>query len=408
MLNPHLAALTAYPFDRLRRLLNPVEPPPDLRPLILSVGEPRHPPPPMVAKIVADEAAGWGRYPPIEGTADFREAVAGWLQRRYRLPERLLEPDRQILPVAGSREALYLIAGAVLPRRKGNGAPVVLIPNPFYQVYQGAALMHAGHAVYLDAGAASGFLPDLDAIEPSILERTGLFFLCSPANPQGAVAGLAYLRRAIGLARRHGFILAVDECYTEIYDREPPPGALQACAELGDEGCDGGCDGASGVFANVVVFHSLSKRSSVPGLRSGFVAGDPALIADFRRLRSFGGASVGLPILAASAALWRDDEHVEANRRLYRAKLDLAEELLGGRFGFYRPEGGFFLWLEVGDGEAAALKLWREAAVRVLPGGYLAHDDGTGANPGRAYVRMALVDDLPGTEDALRRVLKTL
>lgn len=400
MLNPHLASLTAYPFDRLRRLLDPVAPPPDLRSLVLSVGEPRHPPPPMVAEIVARDAAGWGRYPPIDGTAEFREAVAGWLARRYRLPEGLLDPDRQILPVAGSREALYLIAGAALPRRKGGGAPVVLIPNPFYQVYQGAALMHAGRAVYLDAGPASGFLPDLEAIEPGVLERTALFFLCSPANPQGAVADLTYLRRAIALARRHGFILAVDECYTEIYDREPPPGALQACAGLGDDG--------RGVFANVIVVHSLSKRSSVPGLRSGFVAGDPALIADFRRLRSFGGASVGLPILAASAALWRDDGHVEANRRLYRAKLDLAEELLGDRFGFYRPQGGFFLWLDVGCGEAAALKLWREAAVRVLPGGYLAQDDGSGANPGRAYVRIALIDDLPATEDALRRVLKTL
>lgn len=400
MLNPHLASLTAYPFDRLRRLLDGIEPPTGLAPLVLSVGEPRHPPPPMVAEILGREAAGWGRYPPIDGTPEFREAVAGWLTRRYGLPEGLLDRDRQILPVAGSREALYLIAGAVLPRRKGGGPPVVLIPNPFYQVYQGAALMHAADAVYLEAGAGTGFLPDLDAIPPDVLERTALFFLCSPANPQGAVADLAYLRRAIALARQHRFVLAVDECYTEIYDRHPPPGALQACAALGDEG--------SGVFANVIVFHSLSKRSSVPGLRSGFVAGDTALIADFRRLRSFGGASVGLPILAASAALWRDDAHVEANRRLYRAKLDLAERLLAGRFGFYRPAGGFFLWLDVGDGETAALKLWREAAVRVLPGGYLAQADPAGGNSGLPYLRMALIDDLPATEDALRRVLKTL
>ncbi|HSO41570.1 MAG TPA: aminotransferase class I/II-fold pyridoxal phosphate-dependent enzyme, partial [Rhodospirillales bacterium] len=324
MLNPRLASLTAYPFDRLRRLLDGVEPPPDLQPLVLSVGEPRHPPPAMVAEILSRQAAGWARYPPIDGTQEFREAVAGWLGRRFGLPEGLLEPDRQILPVAGSREALYLIGAVAMPRRKGAGAPVVLIPNPFYQVYQGAALMHAGRPVYLDVGPATGFLPDLDAIDPAVLDRTALFYLCSPANPQGAVADLGYLRRAIALARRHGFVLAVDECYAEIYDRNPPPGALRACAELGDDG--------SGVFANVVVFHSLSKRSSVPGLRSGFVAGDPALISDFRKLRSFAGASVGLPILAASAALWRDDEHVEANRRVYRAKLDLAEQLLGDRF----------------------------------------------------------------------------
>jgi succinyldiaminopimelate transaminase len=400
MLNPLLASLTAYPFDRLRRLLDAVEPPVGLAPLVLSVGEPRHPPPPMVAEILGREAAGWGRYPPIDGTPEFREAVAGWLCRRYGLPEGLVEPVRQILPVAGSREALYLVAGATLPRRKAGGPPVVLIPNPFYQVYQGAALMHAAEAVYLEAAADTGFLPDLDAISADVLERTALFFLCSPANPQGAVADLAYLSRAIALARRHRFVLAVDECYTEIYDREPPPGALQACADIGDQG--------HGAFANVIVFHSLSKRSSVPGLRSGFVAGDPELIGEFRRLRSFGGASVGLPILAASAALWRDDAHVEANRRLYRAKLDLAERLLAGRFGFYRPPGGFFLWLDVGDGEAAALKLWRDAAVRVLPGGYLAQADAAGANSGRPYLRMALIDDLAATEDALRRVLKTL
>ncbi len=400
MLNPHLASLTAYPFDRLRRLLEAVQPPRGLEPRVLSVGEPRHPPPPMVAEILSREAAGWGRYPPIDGTPEFREAVAGWLGRRFGLPHGLLAPDDQLLPIAGSREGLYLIGAVALPRRKGPGAPVVLIPNPFYQVYQGAALMHAAAAVYLDAGPATGFLPDLDAIDPSVLQRTALFYLCSPANPQGAVADLGYLRRAIALARRHGFVLVVDECYAEIYDREPPPGALAACAALGDEG--------NGVFANVVVFHSLSKRSSVPGIRSGFVAGDPALIGDFRKLRSFAGASVGLPILASSAALWRDDEHVEANRRLYRAKLDLAERLLDGRFGFYRPTGGFFLWLDVGDGEAAALKLWRDAAVRVLPGGYLAQDDETGANPGRPYIRVALIDDLAATEDALRRLLKTL
>jgi aspartate/methionine/tyrosine aminotransferase len=291
-----------------------------------------------------------------------------------------------------------------LPRRKGGGAPIVLIPNPFYQVYQGAALMHAGRPLYLNAGPDTGFLPDLDEVDPRILDQTALLFLCSPANPQGATASLDDLCKAIALARRHDFVLAVDECYTEIFDREPPPGALAACAAMDD----GSERAGRGVFANVVVFHSLSKRSSVPGLRSGFVAGDPELLAAFRRLRSFGGASVGVPILAASAALWGDDAHVEANRRLYRAKFDLAERLLAGRFGFYRPPGGFFLWLDVGDGEAAALKLWREAAVRVLPGGYLAQEDEHGANPGRPYVRVALIDDLAATEDALRRVLKTL
>ncbi|MBL8659834.1 MAG: aminotransferase class I/II-fold pyridoxal phosphate-dependent enzyme [Rhodospirillales bacterium] len=399
MLNPRLSSLTAYPFDRLRALLDPVAPPVGVEPIVLSVGEPRHAPPPLVREILSEQADLWGRYPPIEGTAAFREAVADWLRRRYGLPAKLVVANDQILPVAGSREALYLVAAAVLPRtlsRPLGGAPLVLVPNPFYQVYQGAAVMHGGEPVYLDASRRTGFLPDLDAIDEATLARAALMYLCSPANPQGAVADLGYLRRAIGLAREHGFVLVVDECYAEIFDREPPPGALQACASLG------------GDFANVIVFHSLSKRSSVPGLRSGFVAGDPALIAAFRRLRSFGGASVGLPILAASTALWRDDAHVEANRRLYRDKLDLAQSLLDGRFGFYRPAGGFFLWLEVGDGERAALALWREAALRVLPGAYLAQADENDVNPGAPYIRMALIDSLAGTEDALRRVLNVL
>lgn len=397
MINPQLAGLAAYPFDRLRSLLDPVAPPPDLAPIVLSVGEPRHSPPPQVAAILAREAALWGRYPPIDGTPAFREAVAGWLIRRYGLSPALIGTgDDHILPVAGTREALYLIAALALPRRRGSGAPLVLMPNPFYQVYQGAAVMHGGQAVYLEAPRSAGFFPALETLGEATLTRTALMYLCSPANPQGAVADLAYLRRAVRLARDHDFVLVVDECYADVFDRDPPPGALRAAASL-----DGSLD-------NVIVFHSLSKRSSVPGLRSGFVAGDPKLIAAFRRLRSFGGASVGLPILAASAFLWGDDGHVEENRRLYCAKLNLAESLIGARFGFYRPAGGFFLWLEVGDGERAALDLWRRAAVRVLPGAYLAHTDDAGDNPGAAYIRLALVDSLATTEDALRRLLNVL
>lgn len=395
MLNPRLQALSDYPFDRLRALLGRVEPPAGLAPLVLSVGEPRHPPPPVVREAINGAAALWGRYPPIDGTAEFRQAVAGWLNRRYALPEGLIDADRQILPVAGTREALYLIAAVAIPRDVHGAAPCVLMPNPFYQVYQGAAAMQGGEPVPIEATRANGFLPNLETVDAAVLARTALMYLCSPANPQGAAASLAYLQAAIELARRHDFVLVVDECYAEIYDRRPPAGALQACAALG-----AGCE-------NVVVFHSLSKRSSVPGLRSGFVAGDPALIAAFRKLRDFGGASVGLPVLAASAALWRDDTHVEENRRLYRAKFDLAEHLLAGRFDFYRPDGGFFLWLDVGCGERAALELWRRAALRVLPGAYLGRATAQG-NPGAPFIRMALVDSLETTEDALRRLLNVL
>jgi N-succinyldiaminopimelate aminotransferase len=270
------------------------------------------------------------------------------------------------------------------------------MPNPFYQVYFGAAAMAGAEPVYLPATRETGFLPDLESIAPADLDRCALFYLCSPANPQGAVADRGYLARALTLARRHDFVLAVDECYAEIYGREPPPGALQACLDAG-----GGLD-------NLLIFHSLSKRSSVPGLRSGFVAGDARLIAAFRRLRSFGGATLPLPVMAASAQLWRDETHVDENRSLYREKFERAGRRLGGRFGFFQPAGGFFLWLEVGDGEAAAKRLWQEAALRVLPGAYLAQADASGHNPGHAYIRVALIDDLALTEEALRRLVNVL
>ena len=396
MLNPLLDRLTDYPFDRLRALLDGITPPAELRPLVLSVGEPRHPPPPMVAETLARNAADWGRYPPVEGTPAFRRAAAGWLRRRYDLPEGLVDPDRHILPVAGTREALFLIAQVTVPAGKDGRPPLVLMPNPFYQVYFGAAVFAHAEPVFLPATQASGFMPDLAAVDEAVLARTAMLTLCSPANPQGAVASAALLQQAVRLARTCGFVLCVDECYADIWDAEAPTGALAACAALG-----GGLD-------NVVVFHSLSKRSSVPGLRSGFVAGDARLIAAFRRLRSFGGATLPLPVLAASAALWDDDAHAADNRALYRAKFDLAEQLLGRRFGFARPAGGFFLWLDVGDGEAAARALWQQAAMRVLPGAYLAKDCEDGGNPGRRYIRVALVDDLAGSEDALRRLLNVL
>ena len=396
MLNPRLNLLADYPFDRLRALLDGIQPPDGLEPMVLSVGEPRHSPSPLIHEVIAANSGSWGRYPPIDGTPEFRRAVADWLDRRYALPEGLVDADRHILPVAGTREALYLIAAVAIPEVRAGPRPFVLMPNPFYQVYFGAAVMAGAEPLYMPATPETGHLPDLTRLDDATLERTALMYLCSPGNPQGSVADRAYLESAIRLARRFDFVLAVDECYGDIYDRRPPDGALEACAGLGN-----GID-------NVIVFHSLSKRSSAPGLRSGFVAGDSRLIAAFRRLRSFGGASVPLPVLAASAALWRDDLYPEQNRALYREKLDAAERILGNRFGFYRPQGGFFLWLDVGDGEKAAKKLWAEAALRVLPGAFLAKSDAFGANPGAKYVRIALIDDLPSTQDALGRLSNIL
>ena len=269
--------------------------------------------------------------------------------------------------------------------------PLVLLPNPFYQVYVGAAVMAGAEPFYVPGAQGPASQPDYSALPDSVLARVGLAYLCSPANPQGSVADLDLLMRTIALARRWNFVLAVDECYSEIWDRDEPAGALTACSRL-----DGALD-------NVVVFHSLSKRSSVPGLRSGFVAGDGQVMAAFHRLRSYGGAVTPLPVLAAAAALWRDEAHVEDNRRLYRAKLDIAERVLGDRFGFVRPAGGFFLWLDVGDGEKAAVELWRRAAIRVLPGRYLSRGE-----VGDRFIRVALVHDLETTEAALTRLARTL
>jgi N-succinyldiaminopimelate aminotransferase len=395
-LNPQLDTLSDYPFEALRTLLNPVTPVVNDPPVLMSVGEPQHQPPALLAETLAAHAHEWNKYPPMVGTPELREAIVDWLRRRYRLPAGALDPDRHIVNLAGTKEGLYLFSSLAVPRRKRGGRPVVLVPNPYYLVYNGAATMAGADAVFLDATRENDFMPDLAAIPRETLERTALFYLCSPANPQGTIASLDYLKQAILLAREYDFVLAVDECYAEIYDRVPPSGALEACAELGDG------------FANVVVFHSLSKRSSAAGLRSGFIAGDPKLIGAYKHLRDYGGCQVPLPIQAAAAALWRDEAHVEENRARYRRKFDIAEAAIGGRFGFYRPQGGFFLWLDVGDGEAATLRLWREAAIRVLPGGYTARAAQGRANPGSRYIRLAIVHDEATLETAFARIGRVL
>jgi N-succinyldiaminopimelate aminotransferase len=397
MINAHLEKLTDYPFGRLNALLEGCTPPPGATPLALSVGEPQHAPPPLVDAVLAESRDGWNRYPPIAGTDRLREAAAGWLGRRYGLPAGLIDPGTGLLPLSGTREGLFLAALLTAPGGPASGAPAVCLPNPFYATYEGAAVMAGCEPVYLDATAATGFLPDLESLTPALLARTRLMFLCSPGNPQGAIADRAYLARAIGLARQHGFVLVVDECYAEIYDRAPPPGALEVAAAM-----DGGA------LDNLLVFHSLSKRSNVAGLRSGFVAGDRRLIAAFRLLRGYAAAGMPLPLQAVSAALWDDDAHAVENRDRYRVKIDAAERVLRGRFGFYRPPGGFFLWLDVGDGEAAARTAWRRAALRVLPGGYITRAPTGAPNHGAAYIRVALIHDPATVGDALARLADAL
>ena len=396
MHNELLDRLTEFPFRRLAATLAGVSPPAGLQPLDLGLGEPQHQPPPLLAETVARNAHLWNRYPPVNGTAENRAACAEWLTHRYSLPEGALDPERHVLPLAGTKEGLFMLASVVVPGRQAGHQPAVLMPNPVYNVYYGGAVLARAEPVLLPATAETGFLPDLDALDEALLARTALMYVCTPANPQGAAADSGYLRRAVRLARRHGFVLAVDECYAEIWDKQPPPGALSAA--LAEDGS----------FANVVVLHSLSKRSNAAGLRSGFCAGDPEVLKRFFKLRAYSAPVQPLPLLAAATALWRDEAHVEASRDLYRRKFDIAERRLSNRFGFYRPAGGFFLWLDVGDGEHAAIRLWREAALRVLPGGYLGAEAADGGNPGKRYIRLALVHDEKVVEQAVDRVLEVL
>lgn len=398
MLNDRLLQIGAYPFDRLRALLGPVEPAAGLEPIALSLGEPRHEPPAMIADAVLADHDLWGRYPPMRGTDDARTAIAAWACRRYRCPETTIDPARNVVPVSGTREALFMAALAAVPERKAGGRPVVLMPNPFYQVYLGAAVAAGAEPVCVPADEASGFLPDYESLGPDVLARVALAYFCSPANPQGTIADLDRLKSLVGLAREHDFVLVSDECYSEIYDRgrAPPPGTIEACRELG------------GGLEKVAVFNSLSKRSSVPGLRVGFAIGDADFMNAYVRLRDHGGAAPPMPLLSAAQALLADEQHVEASRELYREKIDIAEELLDGRLGFYRPPGGFYLWLDVDDGEAAARRLWSEAAVRVLPGSYIARPGANGADPGRRYIRVALVHDPDTAREALTRLAGVL
>lgn len=391
-----------HPFARLSRLLDAHAPgETDGAPILLSIGEPKNRPPAFVAEEIAGAAASWSSYPPPRGTPAYAAACADWLTRRYGLPGGMIDPKTNILPLPGSREGLFFAVLAAVEAhalKHGSDAepPVVLMPNPFYHVYAGSAAAVGAEPVFVAGTAQSGFLPDYTSVDPKILDRTVLCFLNSPANPQGAAAGKDALARLISLARKHDFTVAFDECYSEIYDEVPPSGALEAAVELG------------GALDHLLVFHSLSKRSSVPGLRCGFVAGPAALIDGLDMALRVGGAGVSLPILAAGTRLWREEAHVEANRDYYRTNFALAERILGNRFGFRKPDGGFFLWLEVGDGEAAALKLWREAGVRVVPGAYMCEPDADGINPGAGYIRVALVYDAATTEDGLNRIVRVL
>jgi N-succinyldiaminopimelate aminotransferase len=382
------------PFVRLRELLGNLEP--GKSSISLAVGEPQHGVPAFVGPVLAAHIDEFGRYPMNKGLDAFCEAAAAWLGRRFALP-RSIDPAHEILVLNGSREGLFLAAIAAarwVTGRRGRAA--MLIPNPFYAAYAAGAVAANCEPVYLPATAATGFLPDLDALSDELLARTVAFFIASPANPQGAVADLNYLTRVVALARRFGFLVFSDECYSEIYTRHPPAGMLEA---------------AGPDFANVVEFQSLSKRSNLPGLRIGFAAGDRKFLARFLELRNVSAPQVPLPAQRVAIAAYGDEAHVEENRRLYAQKYDLADDIIGDRYGYRRPGGGFFLWLDVsaqGGDEAVALRLWREAGLRVVPGRYLAREQTDGSNPGFGYIRVAMVQDRETTAEALHRLVAVL
>ncbi|ODR97310.1 aspartate aminotransferase [Methyloceanibacter superfactus] len=392
-----LDALIRSPFARLATLLEGIKP--GAEPINLSLGEPRASLPPFLGPILEEHLNAFGRYPPIKGIPALRQSIAKWLSRRYPALQDAIDPERHVLPLNGSREGLFSAVFPACARKPGIGEPVVLIPNPFYQVYAAAAGAAGATPMFLTAGPETGFLPDLNAIDEAVLNRTVALYLCSPSNPEGAVASPDYLAKAIQLARRHDFLLFADECYSEIYGDEPPPGAIEIA------------ESQTRSLANVVAFQSLSKRSGLPGLRSGFAAGDPAFMGAYFRFRNVACPQVPLPLQHVSAAAWADEAHVEEARGLYRANFDSADVILNGRYGFRRPAGSFFLWLNMagfGGGEAAATTLWKGCGVKVLPGAYLTHAQPDGANPGQDFIRVALVHDAETTREALGRIVATL
>jgi aspartate/methionine/tyrosine aminotransferase len=382
------------PFARLTDLLSPYKPGKSL--INLSLGEPQHPVPDFVGPILAKHINDFGHYPIARGIEPFRQAAAAWATRRFGLP-RALDPETEVLVLNGSREGLFfagIAAARYVSARKGT--PAILMPNPFYPAYAAGARAAGCEAVFLPTTRDNGFLPDLDSLSAKILDRTAAFYLASPANPQGSVASRAYFDRVKQLADRHGFIVLSDECYSEIYTQDAPGSML---ASAGND------------FANVVAFQSLSKRSNLPGMRVGFVAGDRNFLARFHELRNVAAPQVPVPLQHVAVAAYNDETHVDENRRLYRIKFDLADQILGNRFGYRRPAGGFCIWLDVsayGGDEAATVKLFRDGGVRVVPGSYLARQQADGSNPGAGYIRVAMVQDSETTAEALHRMVEVL
>jgi len=390
MNNPRLQQLDDYPFVRLQALLQDLTPANEQSIILASVGEPRLPLPSFVAPILAQQMVGFGQYPPTGGILPLRQAIAHWLQQRYSLPT--INPDTQVLTANGTREALFAIAHAVVDPDAPT-KPWVLMPNPMYQIYQGAAITAGARPFAVPCVAANGFAPDLDAISESVWNNTALFYVCSPSNPTGWVADAAYYTRLLALADRYDFTLVSDECYSEIYMDTAPVGLLAVAHALGRDD-----------YHRCLVMNSLSKRSALPGIRSGFIAGDAVLIANFLRLRSYSGAATPLPLQHVACHAWQDESHVQQHLHIYQQSVQAFVQTYDGNIS--TPAGSFFIWLAVANGENFARKAWLEQGVRLLPGAYLSVSGIDDSNPGDHYVRIALVDGVDQAIELAKRLRK--
>ena len=368
--------LPEYAFPRMRALLDAHEPGGDV--IHMSIGEPRHPMPPFVAEVLARHIDEFAKYPANDGTTGLRSAITNWIDRRFSVQ---LDPDQNIVPINGSREGLFNAALARLPEKKNGTQPVALMPNPFYQVYSVGTIMAQAEPIFVPALANTGFLPDYASLDPKILDRVAIAFICTPSNPQGGVATASYWKTLLDLAEKHDFVVFADECYSEVYRETPPVGALEVAAQIGADP------------ERLVVFHSLSKRSNLPGLRSGFIAAGPKTTTMLKKLKAYSGAPIPLPLQHVSEAVWNDEQHVDVSRKLYQEKYSVVDEIMGDVPDYHPPEAGFFLWLPVWDGEAMALKIWKNTGVRVLPGAYLSRPTPEG-DPGAGFMRVALVAEI--------------
>ena len=389
--NENLELLNDYPFQRLNDLLKGIETPKGKKGCILSIGEPQHKPPKFVKEIINKNYIKWGKYPPTLGMDKLNIASINWVKRRFKLTKDMVNYKDNIVQLAGTREGLFNIALALNPRKKNNLKPAILIPDPFYQVYAGASRISGADPIFVSSLKENDFIPAFSNVDKKILSRTSLIYVCSPSNPEGVSLKLKDWKDLIFFFFFNNAALIVDKCYTDIYPDTPPMGVLEACEILNTD------------ISNIISFHSLSKRSNLPGFRSGFAVGDKDIITNFKKLRHYCAGQQPIPIQEAATALWDDDDHAKKNRKKYKKKFEIAKAIFKKSYGFYMPDGGFYLWLNVGNGEKITQELWRKEGIKVMPGSYLSRTETS-----KAYIRVALVGSIIETNSALKNIYNLL